>query len=673
MNPEKKSLPTWLIIVIPILGLLCCCCVGIFIFTIINANFSDSLEIFGEDLEIFEAVESTFPQDDSGILVEQPKNPFQSTLNSISEAQIPPSDPADTAYRLGRILTINRAKTEPPAVFDLGDQAKFWVMNQDSIEVNEKNALLRMITPHAYIWIEEGSRYDQEALEDLANTFEEEIYPRTREIFGSEWNPGVDNDEHLFILYTDDMGEGIAGTFSSDDSIPQMVNSYSNEHEMFYISDTEDLSDPYTYGVLAHEFHHMILWNHDVNEDTWIAEGLADLAVYLNGYDQGGFDQLFAENPDIQLNTWPEDSVEQDAHYGSSFLFIAYLFSQFGEGLIREIMVAPENGWEGLDAVLASKRIPANDTSIPLKAEQVFGDWVVANFLNSPIKGNTRFSYQLDYPIPYFQETEISECPLEWEERTVNQFGADYIRMNCAKDLILEFQGESSARLIPDLDEGDNHFFWSNRADSSQTTLSQEFHFPDTEDPIWLNYRVWYNLEEGFDYAYLLAKIDGSPWKILNPSLCTSEDPVGANLGCGYTGSSGGWQDQTIDISAFAGKKVELQFTVITDSAVNLHGMLVDDITITGIGYNSNLENDTGGWESRGWALTQNTLPQSFEISVIREGKKPQVERYTLSNGENFNQQVRIKAGEPVVLAVSGTTRYITTPATYKFRFVEIP
>jgi hypothetical protein len=58
---------------------------------------------------------------------------------------------------------------------------------------------------------------------------------------------------------------------------------------------------------------------------------------------------------------------------------------------------------------------------------------------------------------------------------------------------------------------------------------------------------------------------------------------------------------------------------------------------------------------------------------VIREGKKPQVERYTLANGENFNKQVRIKAGEPVVLAVSGTTRYITTPATYKFRFVEIP
>ncbi len=673
MNPEKKSLPAWLLILIPTLAALCCCCAGVFIFSIININLSEPFEIFGETVKIFETAEPTITQDDSGLLVEKQINPFQSTVKSISEAQIPPSDPANTAYLLGRIFTINRAKTEPPTGLNQGDLANFWVMNQDSIEVIEKTAILRMITPHTYFWIEEGSKYNQADLEVLANTFEGEIYPRTREIFGSEWNPGVDNDERLFILYTDGMGEGIAGTFSSEDSIPQMVNSYSNEHEMFYISDTQDLSDPYTFGVLAHEFHHMILWNHDANEDTWVAEGLADLAVYLNGYDQGGFDQIFAENPDIQLNTWPEDSVEQDAHYGSSFLFIAYLLSRFGEGLIREIMVIPENGFEGLDAVLASNGILASDSLSPLRAEQVFGDWVVANYLNSPILGNKRFSYQLDYPIPNFQETETSVCPVEWQERTVNQFGADYIRLDCDKDFALEFQGESSAKLISGLEEGDNHFFWSNRSDSSQTTLTREFDLPSTSEPILLNYRVWFDLEEGFDYAYLLAKIDGMPWKILNPALCTVEDPVGANLGCGYTGSSGGWQDQTIDISEFAGKKVDLQFTVITDSAVNLDGMLVDDISIPLIDYKANFESDDGGWVSRGWALAQNSLPQSFEISVIREGMNPNVERYTLLNGENFSQPVMIKAGEPVVLAVSGTTRYITTPAAYKLRFVEIP
>ncbi len=674
MNPENQTRFKWLVVLIPIITAICCCCAGVVTYFIIKTSLTDTIQIFGITVDLKDESEPAYQQTEPSLMLEATIDASQATMNSISAARIPPADPAATAFMLGRISTIDRAKTEPAAMFNFGDQAEFWVFNEDTIEVIKKTAFLRMITPHAYFWIDEGSKYDQEDLELLANTFEEEIYPRTREIFGSEWNPGVDNDDHLFILYTDEMGGGIAGMFSSDDSIRQTVNSYSNEHEMFYISDTQSLSDPYTFGVLAHEFNHMILWNQDVNEDTWIAEGLADLAVHLNGYEEGGFDQLFAENPDIQLNTWPENSSEQDAHYGSSFLFIAYIFSRFGEELIREIMVAPENGFDGLDVVFASKGLLSSNSAGPLKAEEVFGDWVVANYMDSPNLGDGRFSYQMDYTIPIFQETETSDCPTEWQERTVNQFGADYIRMDCNEDFFLEFQGDSTVRLIPDLGEGNNHFFWSNRADSSHTTLTQEFDLSAAGGgPLWLNYRVWYDLEDGFDYAYLLAKVDGTTWKILQPSLCTTENPVGANLGCGYTGNSGGWQDQTVDLSEFAGKKTKLQFAVITDSAVNLQGMLVDDIAITGTELNDKFDIDDGGWDSQGWVLAQNKLPQSFEVSVIRDSREPLVERYTLAKGDQFSHQIEISKDEPVILVVSGTTRYITTPATYRFRFVQVP
>ena len=107
----------------------------------------------------------------------------------------------------------------------------------------------------------------------------------------------MDNDEHIYILYTDGVGDGIAGLFSSDDSLLKAVNSYSNEHEMFYLSENQDLSAAYTFGVLAHEFNHMILWNQDVNEDTWVAEGLADLALFIGGYNEGGFDRIFSQEP----------------------------------------------------------------------------------------------------------------------------------------------------------------------------------------------------------------------------------------------------------------------------------------------------------------------------------------------------------------------------------------
>ena len=100
-----------------------------------------------------------------------------------------------------------------------------------------------------------------------------------------------------------------------------------------------------------------------------------------------------------------------------------------------------------------------------------------------------------------------------------HQFGTDYIRLNCNGDLTLEFQGDSTVNLIQGLEEDGNHFFWSNRADSSQTSITREFDLPAGMDSIWLDYRVWYDLEEGFDYGYLLVKTDDSDWKILDTPL----------------------------------------------------------------------------------------------------------------------------------------------------------
>ena len=65
---------------------------------------------------------------------------------------------------------------------------------------------------------------------------------------------------------------------------------------------------PYTYGVLAHEFQHMIHWYRDRNESSWINEGFSELSTLLNGLDPGGFDYIYTSNPDLQLTDWPNDS-----------------------------------------------------------------------------------------------------------------------------------------------------------------------------------------------------------------------------------------------------------------------------------------------------------------------------------------------------------------------------
>ena len=144
--------------------------------------------------------------------------------------------------------------------------------------------------------------------------FEEKTYPTNREFFGSEWTPGVDADPHLFILYAGGLGGSVAGYFSSADEYLPVVQEYANGHEMFLMSTEHvDLDEQYAYSVLAHEFQHMIHWYRDRNEETWIDEGSAELAAFLNGYSVGGHDRVFASNPDIQLTDWPTRLWQQVA------------------------------------------------------------------------------------------------------------------------------------------------------------------------------------------------------------------------------------------------------------------------------------------------------------------------------------------------------------------------
>ncbi len=77
------------------------------------------------------------------------------------------------------------------------------------------------------------------------DTFENKIYPTDREFFGSEWTPGVDNDPHVYVVYTRGTGASNAGYFSTPDEYNPLVHKYSNGHEMFvFNADNIALGDP---------------------------------------------------------------------------------------------------------------------------------------------------------------------------------------------------------------------------------------------------------------------------------------------------------------------------------------------------------------------------------------------------------------------------------------------
>jgi hypothetical protein len=235
----------------------------------------------------------------------QTYTPFD-TLHIFENTTVSLSDLIDLAQRLEGKQNLPVSLTAPPTQYSIKDQQIFWVTDTGTNENFQVQATLRYVTDHVYFWIEDGIPYEQKALRALAEAFEEKIYPTNRAFFGSEWMPGVDNDPHLYILYTKELGGSTAGYFSPADEYLPAVREDSNGHEMFLFSAAyAELEEEFTYSILAHEFQHMIHWYRDRNEETWLNEGFANLAALLNGYTIGGSDYAYAMVPDIEFNTFP--------------------------------------------------------------------------------------------------------------------------------------------------------------------------------------------------------------------------------------------------------------------------------------------------------------------------------------------------------------------------------
>jgi hypothetical protein len=595
------------------------------------------------------------------------------TLNTLTNNEIPVNNLRDLARRLEGKQNIPLTVAPPSNNLVLGSQQDFWVSNVDGNEFFQISATLEHITDHVYFWIQEDVRYDPEDVRQLVETFENEIYPTNREFFGSEWTPGVDGDPHLYILYAKGLGSNLAGYFSSADEQHPMAHEYSNAHESFVLnSDVVNLKNEFAYGVLAHEFQHMIHWNIDLNEASWVNEGFSELAVYLNGYDVGS-EYSYIVNPDIQLNYWPNDHRKTSPHYGASFLFLTYFMDRFGVEATKSLVENPSNGLEGVDQVL--REIEALDpiTGGEILAEDVFLDWVIASYLKDERVADGRYTYH-NFPLaPQAGETEtINNCSSETMTRDVHQFGVDYIRIKCLGDYLLKFVGSTQAKITSTDPYSGKYYFWSNMGDESDMTLTRKFDFRDHDGALTLTYWTWYDLEQDYDYIYVEVSEDGENWDILVTPSGTPEDPSGNSHGWGYNGRSEGWIHESIDLSDYVGKEVQIRFEYVTDAAVNNEGMLIDDIAISEIGYFTGFEEDTDGWEANGWVRLDNIIPQTYRLALIKFGDEIEVDFVPLE--EDITAEILFNIDErsdEAVLVVIGTTRYTRQKAAYQIEIKE--
>ncbi len=601
------------------------------------------------------------------------------TINTLENTTIPIYDPFDLADRLLHRALLPSTLTPPASYYQVGAQQSFWA-GDGEVENFRVQATLRYVTDHAYFWIEDSVSYRQSDLVALADTFENQVYPTDHKFFGSEWTPGVDGDPHIYILYASGIGDKIAGYFSSADEYPPAVNRFSNGHEMFMINaDNSPLDDEYTFGVLAHELQHMILWNQDRNESNWLSEGFSELAALLNHFYSGGFDALYTSNPDLQLNDWPDDSkVDATPNYGASFLFVTYFLDRFGESAIKDLVANQDNDLESVDSTLQHIKAVDPLTGKPITADSFFVDWAITNYVMDPHVGDGRFAYTSYHGTPRAQPTEsFHNCPISNTTRDVHQFGVDYIRFTCRGSHTLHFEGSIQTPLLPQDPHTGSYAMWANKNDESDTRLTRTFDLTGVDGPVTLDYWTWYAIEDGWDYVYLEASTDGQDWAILNTPAGTSQNPNGSNYGWGYTGNSSGgrspiWIEQSVDLSRYAGQTVTLRFEYITDGNVTGEGFLLDDVSIPQIGYSAGFETDNGGWQSEGWARIQNVLPQTYGLALISFGDTTNVQYLTLNPDVSADIPFTIGKGvDSVVLVVTGTTRFTRQLAPYRFSVTE--
>jgi len=579
---------------------------------------------------------------------------------SACRSQIPAIDPYDLARRLKHSQVLGPLTPTSPIKYSVGDQETFWALNLDPAESFQLTATLAHVSPHLYVWVQDGVYIQEDALEESGQVFEERLYATVRERFGSECTPGINNDVRLTVLNV--RFSGAVAYFSSRDQCLSTVIPTSNQREMIYINPEAIQPGSASYNAtLAHEFQHMIHWFADPNEDTWVNEGASELAVHLCNYHQSDRINAFARHPDTPLTRWTSDPGDMAAHYGASFLFLAYFDERLGPEATRELVSSELNGIAGFASVLETRQ-----TS--LSFEGLFADWVLANYLDgrSTLAADTPYTYEgLDVKVQ--AERVVTSYPAQGSG-TVHQYAADYIELApVSEDVCVVFTGTATTRVVPNQPHSGRHQWWSNRGDNSDMTLTRSFDLSGLRKAT-LEAWLWYDIEKGWDYAYVEASADGGEtWHILPGRHTTTSNPTGNSYGLGYTGTSGAnsvstgsaeWIQETFDLSPFAGHPVFIRFEYLTDDTFNGAGLCVDDIRVPELGYSHDAETDDDGWEARGFVRCENELPQRYVIQVIRLSDRITGERLVLpeeGTGELVIQGFDEHEGK-AILVVSAVT-----------------
>ncbi|HVB97078.1 MAG TPA: hypothetical protein VNG11_05055 [Chloroflexota bacterium] len=563
-----------------------------------------------------------------------------------------PRDLLDLERRLGAKPAATQVAT--PAVapnYPVGSQQTFWVADQQQKNYFQMHTQLLYKTDHTYWYVQDGVNIPVANLQAAGTYFEQHTYPTEHQLFGSEWTPGIDNDRHITLL----VGHvpGVGGYYSTADEYPRSVNPYSNLREMIYLNvDAVQPGNLEFNATVAHEFMHMIQFHVHRWQDSWIDEGSAELAAQaVTGVASSGVPS-FERDPSIQLNAWASDPSLAIPHYGEAYLFMRYVAEHYGGfQSIGKVIAEPARSIDSFQTFFASLKPPTGFNA-------VFADWVAANALDDSSLDNGKYGYRnLSLSIQMAPGPTVGSTV----SGSVTEYGADYYRIQTTAPATLVFTGTTSVALTGANPHAGSFEWWSNRGDSIDTTLTRVVDLTKVKAAT-LKFWVWYDIERDFDYAYVEVSTDGgTTWHTLPAPNTTASNPNGQNYGNGFTGTSGSttasWLPESVDLSAYAGRQIQLRFEYVTDDAYNADGLDLSGVEIPQIGFHDDPGTDDG-WVAKGFVRITNRLPQDYLVEVLNPKGKPFVEHMAI--GSDDRGRLSLSAGENVIVAVAGLTPLTT-------------
>ena len=228
-----------------------------------------------------------------------------------------------------------------------------------------------------------------------------------------------------------------------------------------------------------------------------------------------------------------------------------------------------------------------------------------------------------------------------YNERRTLELGPHEYNSDQAQGLVVPLPKKPVESDLPDPPEGSKSW-WSGTGNSYTASMARSLTLPAGTTS--LTFQTSYNIETGYDYAFV--EVDpGTGWVALPGSVT---DPKQGN---GITGVSSGWVPASFDLSAFAGRTVQLRVRYETDTAVQGQtrnapaGIFVDDLKIVNGGqtvFADGAESSPGGWTLRGFSAVGTTLTTLYDNYYLASNRQyVSYDRYLRTGPYNFGFPTR--------------------------------